>query len=473
MTETAPSSPARPIGIIKMLPLIFLAVISFHLAYSFKSCSFLIVLFLYCLFQLTRVRTTRRAFYAGLVIGLLSYAPQSLFFWTIFGPSALALWCILALWLGLFLVLGRFCRFQFGKIAALFLLPFLWTGLEYFRSELYFLRFSWLNVGYAFSGNLPWLPLQHLGVYGIGFVAMGAISLIALLPRRRQQFAALLVLLAALGVTTNFPAGKVSPSRNPFQSVLVAGAQMEFPSELQTVANLDRLVQKYPLAKLLLLSEYSVDGSVPEKIKNWCAKNQRYLVIGGKDPASDSQFYDSVFVVGPDGNILFQQAKCVPVQFMKDGLPAREQKLWDSPWGKIGLCICYDLSYARVTDELIRQGAQAIIVPSMDSLTWGRQQHELHARVALVRAAEYGVPVFRLASSGISQFVNPLGCELATAPTPGDEATLSAPLELNGPGKLPWDRNIAPFSVWTTGVLVGCLAIAFWKQKIFRKSNRF
>lgn len=472
MTEITPHSPARPIGIIKMLPLIVLAIVSFQLAYTFKSCSFLIVLFLFCLFQLTRVRTSRRAFYAGLVIGLFSYAPQSLFFWTIFGPSALALWCILAAWLGLFLVLGRFCRFRFGKIPALFLIPFLWTGLEYFRSELYYLRFSWLNIGYAFSGNLPWSPLQHLGVYGIGFAAMVAICLIALLPKRRQQFAALLVLLAALGVMTNFPSGKVSPSTNPPQSVVVAGAQLEFPSEPQIIANLDRLVQKFPQAKLLLLSEYSVDGPISDKIKNWCTKNQRYLVIGGKDLVSNSQFYDTVFIVGPDGNILFQQAKCVPVQFMKDGLAAHEQKLWDSPWGKIGVCICYDLSYARVTDELIRQGAQAIIVPSMDSLTWGRQQHELHARVALVRAAEYGVPVFRLASSGISQFVNPLGCELATAPTPGDEAAISAPLELNGPATLPWDRKIAPFSVWTTGAIVCCLAIASLKQKIFRKSNR-
>ena len=62
----------------------------------------------------------------------------------------------------------------------------------------------------------------------------------------------------------------------------------------------------------------------------------------------------------------------------------------------IGICICYDLSYRRVTDPLIRMGAQALIVPTMDVADWGRRQHELHARVAPVRAAEYGVPIFRL-----------------------------------------------------------------------------
>ena len=95
------------------------------------------------------------------------------------------------------------------------------------------------------------------------------------------------------------------------------------------------------------------------------------------------------------------QERAHPV--FKDGLPAPEQKVWDSPWGKIGICICYDLSYTRVTDALVRQGAQMLIVPTMDVETWGQHQHELHARIAPVRAAEYGILIFRVASSGISQ----------------------------------------------------------------------
>ena len=46
------------------------------------------------------------------------------------------------------------------------------------------------------------------------------------------------------------------------------------------------------------------------------------------------------------------------VSFMIDGKPAESQAIWESPWGKIGICICYDLSYTRVTDELVRQGME-------------------------------------------------------------------------------------------------------------------
>src|SRR2546430_17453152 len=45
------------------------SVAAFHLAYGFPSLSFLIVVFLYCLFQLAALPTPRKAFYFGVVIG--------------------------------------------------------------------------------------------------------------------------------------------------------------------------------------------------------------------------------------------------------------------------------------------------------------------------------------------------------------------------------------------------------------------
>ena len=440
------------------------AVAAFQLAYTFSACSFLIVIYLYCLFQLTRLKTTRLAFYVGLAIGVAAYAPQSMFLWRIFGAAAIPLWLILASWLALFLALARLCVARFGGKSALILIPFLWTGLEYFRSELYYLRFSWLNAGYALSDHLQWLPLKQIGVYGMGFLFMAVISLSTLL-QRKPRIAMQATFLAVLGVLTYLPTRSVPSSPNTSGAVQVAGVQMEFPSEPQIISNLNQLIQKYPQAQLLFLSEYTVDGSPPEQIKAWCRKNRRYLIIGGKDPTSDSQFYDTAFVIGPTGDILFRQAKSVPIQFFKDGLPAQEQKLWDSPWGRIGICICYDMSYTRVTDELIRLGAQALIVPSMDAVDWGRQQHNLHAHVAPIRAAEYGVPIFRLASSGISQIVSPSGCVLATAPMPGDETMISEVLDLKGPGRLPLDRMIAPLSVWITGLTIGWLIIVSLRQR--------
>src|SRR3989449_5160228 len=107
------------------------SVAAFHLAYGFPPLSFLVVVFLYCLFQLTAMPTPRKAFYFGLVIGYAVYAPHLTFFWTIFGWPAVALWTVLAFWLGLFVALGRGGRGKFGPLG-LGVGPFVLAGLGNF-----------------------------------------------------------------------------------------------------------------------------------------------------------------------------------------------------------------------------------------------------------------------------------------------------------------------------------------------------
>ncbi|MCI0539165.1 MAG: hypothetical protein L0Z50_28490, partial [Verrucomicrobiales bacterium] len=146
-------------------------------------------------------------------------------------------------------------------------------------------------------------------------------------------------------------------------------------------------------------------------------------------------------------------------------LPAREQKVWNSPWGKIGICVCYDLSYRRVTDAFVRQGARALIVPTMDVADWGERQHSLHARVAPMRAAEHRIPIFRLASSGISQHVDASGHELGRTPFPGQGEFLIGDLQLSGKPRLPFDHVFAPVCVAVTAVVIGWLLVRrFWRR---------
>jgi apolipoprotein N-acyltransferase len=443
------------------------AVVAFHLAYSFPFCGFLMAVYLYCLFELARLNSGRQASYVALAISLLTFGPQLAFFWRIFGTAAIALWMVLAFWITLFLALARLCRQRLHPVVAALVIPFLWTGLEYFRSELYYLRFSWLNVGYAFAGRLGWLALPQLGVYGIGFVLMAAICLLSLILLKTRLPAGL-GLLALCAFLPLMPTRTARTADKTGRGLAIAGVQLEFPGLPEVLANLDQLAKKYPHTELFVLSEYTFDGPAPEGIKAWCRRHQRYLVVGAKDPVSDSQFFNTAFVIGPQGDIVFRQAKCVPVQFFKDGLPARAQQLWESPWGKIGICICYDLSYRRVTDRLVQMGAQALIVPTMDVVDWGSHQHKLHARVAQIRAAEYGIPIFRLASSGISQYVDSAGRNVCTAPFAGEAAILAGTLDLSHAGRLPWDRVIAPISVVVTGLTIAWFAALALKQKIGR-----
>jgi len=455
-------APQRWLSIRHVIALCLCAVLCFHLAYTIESCAFLATVSLFCFFTLTRIGSTRLTFYLGLVVGLAIYAPQLSFFWGIFGAAAILLWLVPSVWLALFMLIGRLCRCVCRPVTAAVLLPLFWTGLEYFRSELYYLRFSWLNAGYAFSQTWLLPFAAKLGMYGIGLAIMLVGAGVSLLPRR-AGIAIGLVLLAGLGIVSNLPV-RVSPSGDPPPGLLcIAAVQLEFPSQSEVIAALDRLIEQCPHAQLLMLSEYTFSRPVPQRVRDWCKEHQRYLVAGGKDPAPKERFYNTVFVVGPDGQVVFRQVKSAPIQFFKDGLPAAAQSLWDSPWGKIGLCVCYDLSYTRVTDELVRQGASAILVPTMDVMGWGGREHELHALVAPMRAAEYGVPIVRVCSSGISQVVDRRGRVLVSAPYPGQGQTIAGSIDLRGHAALPIDRIAAPAAVVVTIGFVLAMPI-LWRR---------
>src|ERR1017187_7912047 len=148
---------AIPLGWKKSFLWLALAVACFHLAYTslkFPTAGLLIFGYAYFLVRLTDQPNVRRAFYFGLAMGFLCYAPQLFFMWRIFGPLAIVLWLVLAFWIGLFaaIVCGSFRRW--GKVKAGWLIPIVWMGIEYFRSELYHLKFSCVNVGYALSAPL-------------------------------------------------------------------------------------------------------------------------------------------------------------------------------------------------------------------------------------------------------------------------------------------------------------------------------
>lgn len=477
MTTVALSNPARlgsrakPSKVARAGPMIawaLLAAVAFHLSYGSSFLAILAVVYLFALVQLSGADTARKAFYAGLAVGLLIAVGRLDFFWKLFGPAAVALWLVYAFWIGLFVLLAREARQKLPKPAVLLALPTLWCGLEYFRSELYYLRFSWLTPGLAFGTRPENAPVGLLGVYGVGFLLMLGAGAAALRWGSSRVRAGLYL---ALAVCTTLACGRLEGawrtrrSAEPGnRSLSVAGVQLEFPTESEAVSWLSQLSRRYPTADLLVLSEYTFNGPVPDSIKQWCRQHRRYLLVGAKDPISTGRFYDSAFVISPAGEVVFRQAKSVPIQFFNDGLPAPRQAVWESPWGKLGVCICYDLSYTRVTDGLVRLGAQGLIVPTMDLAEWGRREHELHARIGPIRAAEYGLPVLRLASSGVSQAINGQGRVIAAAPCPGQGAMLAATLSLGREGRRPADRWLAPAA---TGVSALALATLL-TQKIVR-----
>ncbi len=481
------------------------ALATFHVAFIFPAFWWLVLGHLGCLFELRKLSTPRHAFYVGLVIGLGVYVPQMRFLWDIFKAAAIPLWLILSLFHAAFLLVLNRVEVRWGSRVASLLLPVLWCGIEYLRSEVWWLRFAWFTAGECWPPGLAPQVLQRLGIYGLGFgvayaAGQGAMLLSATdRASRRGAGLGLSSACALFALVTLFPAPREDQAT---QSLQVAGIQLEFPALPDLLKGLDSLTRSHPEAELLMLSEYSLEGPPPKALKIWCRQNRKWLVVGGKQPietsapeamtpaiagtngtamatplsssglpwfrphVSKERFYNTAFVISTNGEVVFQQAKSRPIQFFVDGEPAPSQTVWDSPWGKLGIAICYDASYRQVMDGLIRQGAVALLIPTMDVEQWGAYEHQLNARMAVIRAAEYRVPIFRVASSGVSQIIDREGHETDTAPFPGPEATLAGTLRFTASGgSIPPDAGLAPACTAATAAVILWLTLVSWRRR--------
>jgi apolipoprotein N-acyltransferase len=74
--------------------------------------------------------------------------------------------------------------------------------------------------------------------------------------------------------------------------------------------------------------------------------------------------------------------------------------------------------------------------------------------VAPVRAAEYGLPIFRVASSGISQGVDRFGQVRVSAPFPGPEEMFVFTTPLSARSSLPPDRLLTVLCLGVTVVFI-------------------
>ncbi len=233
--------------------------LSYWIAFSTPSGAAAIFVALPCICALARVRTSRQAFYVGLMTGMMMYVPHLWFFWSIFGPRAIVLWIIVGFPIATFLLLLNLAHRRLGGLRALLLTPVLWTGVEYFRSEIWHLRFAWLLPGQA-AAFLPGVRLECIGVYGVGFLYVLAAAMI----------------VSQLQNPTRDRANRMSRTGNPDvavpalpyaprlpRAVRVAGIQLEFPTPEQAADALDRLALAHPEAQILVLSEYNSPGPVP------------------------------------------------------------------------------------------------------------------------------------------------------------------------------------------------------------------
>ena len=158
------------------------------------------------------------------------------------------------------------------------------------------------------------------------------------------------------------------------------------------------------------------------------AKTYRVYLSAGTMPelGEDGRIYNTAYVFDREGRQIAKHRKIhlfdVDIQggqYFKESetlSPGNEATVFDTEFGKMGLCICYDFRFPELARQMVNRGAQLFIVPAAFNMTTGPAHWELLYRSRAVDNQVFTVgtaPARDMTASyhswGHSLVVNPWG----------------------------------------------------------------
>ena len=186
-------------------------------------------------------------------------------------------------------------------------------------------------------------------------------------------------------------------------------------------------------------------GPAQEMLSRTAAETGMYVVGGSIPELADGKVYNTSFVYGPDGAQLARHRKVHLFDIdVKGGQRFKESDTlspgnaittFETRFGTMGLCICFDLRFEELARCMCLRGAKVIFVPAAFNMTTGPAHWELLFRQRAVdnQCFTVGVSPARdeagsYVAYGNSLAVDPWGTVLCRAGA--EETTLYADLDL-------------------------------------------
>ncbi len=370
---------------------------------------------------------------------------------------------VLAGWLGLsllqalpgglvFLAFGKLNRTEFVKkypILKPVIFAALWVIFEWTST------LSWLGVpwGRLYMGQSEYLSVMQIssvfGAYFVSFLLLAVNGLLAYAVLYQRKKCLCAALSAGL-LLVNLTFGWIRMTVDFFSDTSVKAAviqgnidshekwelsttyrMMEIYSELteQAVAEGAELVV-WPETTVTVALNRS--RTMKDFVSDLAKEHGITLLVGGLYEDETGE-YNSLFMVGPDGEISEQRydkrhlvpfGEYVPmkglitvlipplaeVSALDDELTAgTDSALFETPWGKIGSMICFDSIYEMLGMRSVRDGAGLMVIASNDSWFSDSAAVYQHQAQAQYRAIEEGRYLVRSANTGISTILTPKG----------------------------------------------------------------
>ena len=184
--------------------------------------------------------------------------------------------------------------------------------------------------------------------------------------------------------------------------------------------------------KQKLLETLPDGGPILQHCQAEAQKHQLHMVLGGFHERSPEagKAYNTCVHLGPNGDVLARYRKIHMFDVaLADGTRLEESArtlrgdasvVTQTPFGTLGLSVCYDLRFPQLYQQLVDAGAIALTVPSAFTLSTGKDHWHVLLRARAIECqsyvlapAQFGQHHGTRVSYGHALIVDPWGCVLA------------------------------------------------------------
>ncbi len=149
-----------------------------------------------------------------------------------------------------------------------------------------------------------------------------------------------------------------------------------------------------------------------EIMQHLAHKHSIYLLAGTLPVVVDGRRYNRAHIIGPDGEIIDHYDKmhlfdCTPPDFkpIKESdtfTPGSRLVSFDTPWGRVGIMVCYDLRFTPLSQLLANEGIELLLVPAAFSVATGEAHWEMLLRMRALELQAFVIGAEPARNAGLS-----------------------------------------------------------------------
>ncbi|MGZ4949040.1 MAG: nitrilase-related carbon-nitrogen hydrolase [Halobacteriota archaeon] len=182
----------------------------------------------------------------------------------------------------------------------------------------------------------------------------------------------------------------------------------------------------------------SIPGRTTDVFTQVAREKGAYLVMGSMlESDGEGRIYNASLLIDARGEIIARYRKIHLFSYRsKEGrslAPGTDVVVADTPFGNVGMSICYDLRFPELYRALVKKGAEIIVCPA--AWPYPRLEHwivlnrarAIEEQCYLISCNQVGAPVPQFTFFGRSMITDPWGEVIATAGE--SEGIIHAPID--------------------------------------------